>query len=79
MGHGCFSHRIKQTLELAAKIAASAQAGTVFLLDAPMGAGKSAFARGFIRTLCGVNTDVPSPTYTLAQTYESPIGPILAF
>lgn len=60
----------QQTADIAAQIAKSAKGGDVYLLDAPMGAGKTAFARGFIRALCGVGIDVPSPTYTLVQTYE---------
>lgn len=60
----------QQTADIAAQIAKSAKGGDVYLLDAPMGAGKTAFARGFIRALCGTDTDVPSPTYTLVQTYE---------
>ena len=61
-----------ETTALAAKIAAEAKAGDIFLLEGPLGAGKSVFARGFIRALCGEETDVPSPTFTLLQTYEAP-------
>lgn len=60
----------QETIAVAARLAACAKAGDVFLLDAPMGAGKSVFARGFIRALCGQDTDVPSPTFTLVQSYE---------
>ncbi len=60
----------QETIAAAARLATSAKAGDVFLLDAPMGAGKSVFARGFIRALCGQDKDVPSPTFTLVQTYE---------
>jgi tRNA threonylcarbamoyladenosine biosynthesis protein TsaE len=69
----------QETQALAAKMAGRARAGDVFLLDAPMGAGKSAFARGFIRALCGADTDVPSPTYTLVQTYDAPSAAIWHF
>lgn len=60
----------QETIAVAARLAACAKAGDVFLLDAPMGAGKSVFARGFIRALCGQDTDVSSPTFTLVQSYE---------
>ena len=60
----------QETIAVATRLAACAKAGDVFLLDAPMGAGKSVFARGFIRALCGQDTDVPSPTFTLVQSYE---------
>ncbi len=59
-----------ETAEIAARVAQSAKGGDVFALSAPMGAGKSAFARGFIKSLCGQDTDVPSPTFTLVQTYD---------
>ena len=45
-----------------------------------MGAGKSAFARAFLRSLTNdPNLDVPSPTFTLVQTYDSPRGPVHHF
>ncbi len=68
-----FHHAISesQTKEIAAALARSAKAGDVYLLHGPLGAGKSTFARAFIRALCGEDTDVPSPTFTLVQTYEN--------
>jgi len=65
-----------ETLRLAGDLAARAKSCDVYLLEGPLGAGKSVFARGFIRALCGQNTEVPSPTFTLLQTYESPKGPL---
>lgn len=67
------------TTALAQRLAAAAKAGDVFLLEGPLGAGKSVFARGFIRALCGDNTDVPSPTFTLVQTYDAPMAAIWHF
>lgn len=54
---------------LAARLAPVLQAGDVVLLEGPVGAGKTHFARSFIRTLCCTAQDVPSPTFTLVQTY----------
>lgn len=65
------SHSEDDTRLLAANVAAMAKAGDVFTLDAPLGAGKSVFARAFIQSLLGAEAEVPSPTFTLVQTYEA--------
>lgn len=46
-----------------------ARAGDCLLLRGPIGAGKSAVARAFIKARLGAEVDVPSPTFTLVQTY----------
>lgn len=69
----------EETITLAAAIAARARPGDVFLLSGPLGAGKSVFARGFVRALCGKNIEVPSPTFTLVQTYEAEIATLWHF
>ena len=68
-----------QTMGLAAGIARTAQPGDIFALTGNLGAGKSVFARGFIRALCGEDTDIPSPTFTLMQSYDSDKGPVYHF
>ena len=63
------------TAALARMLAATARPGLTILLDGPVGAGKSHFARAFIRARQGDQAeDVPSPTYTLVQTYDDPSG-----
>jgi len=62
------------TERLAARIAAVAQPGDVIALQGPLGAGKTAFARGFIAALMRAEhraaEDVPSPPFTLVQSYD---------
>lgn len=51
-------------------------AGDTILLSGPVGAGKSHLARAFIRHVLGTDEDIPSPTFTLVQTYAHPAGDI---
>lgn len=63
------------TAALARMLAATARPGQTILLDGPVGAGKTHFARAFIRARQGeAAEDVPSPTFTLVQTYDDPMG-----
>ena len=63
------------TAALARMLAATARPGQTILLDGPVGAGKTHFARAFIRARQGdLAEDVPSPTFTLVQTYDDPRG-----
>jgi tRNA threonylcarbamoyladenosine biosynthesis protein TsaE len=53
------------------------RAGDVIALSGQLGAGKSVLARGLVLALCPDEADVPSPTFTLVQTYEPADGPCL--
>ena len=58
------------TEALAGSVAELAHAGDAILLEGPLGAGKTAFARAFLRAASGDPAlDVPSPTFTLVQSY----------
>jgi N-acetylmuramate 1-kinase len=50
--------------------------GQLILLEGDVGAGKSTFARAFIRELAGADVDVPSPTFTLLQSYDMTRVPV---
>jgi tRNA threonylcarbamoyladenosine biosynthesis protein TsaE len=58
------------TEALGSNLAPFLVAGDVVLLSGEIGAGKSCFARAVIRKRLGAFTEVPSPTYTLVQTYD---------
>jgi len=68
-----------ETAELARRLAAAARPGDVIALEGDLGAGKSSLARAFIRRLAGEGEDVPSPTFTLVQTYDCAAGVIWHF
>src|SRR5882762_912193 len=67
------------TAALAARIATLARPGDVIALKGELGAGKTSFARAFIRARAGRDEVVPSPTFTLAQPYDFPDATIWHF
>ena len=63
------------TQDLGRRLAGKARPGDVLLLEGPLGAGKSTLARAFIRALMhDERLTVPSPTFTLVQSYTTPEG-----
>ena len=50
--------------------------GDVLLLSGEVGTGKTHFARALIKHVLLEPEDVPSPTYTLVQTYDTRLGDI---
>lgn len=58
-------------MALGAALAPFLRAGDIIALRGELGAGKTTFSRGLVQSLCG-GMDVPSPTYTLVQTYDCP-------
>lgn len=63
---------LKQMAALGAQVGSLLQMHDVILLKGDLGTGKSTFARALIQALCGKNIEVPSPTFTLVQTYDAP-------
>jgi tRNA threonylcarbamoyladenosine biosynthesis protein TsaE len=68
------------TEALAAAVAALVQVGDAILLEGELGAGKTVFARAFLRAATGCSAlEVPSPTFTLVQSYDTRIGVVHHF
>jgi tRNA threonylcarbamoyladenosine biosynthesis protein TsaE len=67
------------TAALGARLAAVARPRDVLLLHGDLGMGKSALARGFVTGVAPETDEVPSPTFTLVQTYPSDRGMIWHF
>src|ERR1041384_6740050 len=66
------------TAHLMADLALLTGPGDVITLSGDLGAGKTAAARAMIRYLAGDDgLEVPSPTFTLAQTYDLPAFPLI--
>ncbi|WP_421788455.1 tRNA (adenosine(37)-N6)-threonylcarbamoyltransferase complex ATPase subunit type 1 TsaE [Hyphobacterium sp.] len=61
------------TEALGARLGAVLAPGDIVLLHGDLGAGKTTLARGLISALCDVE-EVPSPTYTLMQHYDTRSG-----
>ena len=65
------------TERLAARLAGIVRPGMAVLLEGPLGAGKSAFCRALLRSLADdPGLDVPSPTFTLVQSYDTARGAV---
>lgn len=68
------------TEALGQRLARLLRPGDTILLEGPLGAGKSALARALLRALADDPAlEVPSPTYTLVQGYDTSIGLVQHF
>jgi len=68
------------TQRLAVLLAGKLRRGDVLLLEGTLGAGKTTLARALLRALAGDPAlEVPSPTFTLMQSYDSPRGTVHHF
>lgn len=70
---------LQRTKKIAQDIARLSMPKDVILLEGDLGAGKTEFARAFIRALTYDEMIVPSPTFTLVEIYEASIGAIWHF
>lgn len=60
----------EDTLKIAAQFAKILKPGDIVALHGTLGVGKTAFTRGVIQALSDAK-EVPSPTFTLLQTYDT--------
>ena len=70
---------LADTEDIATKLSVLLREGDFIALRGGLGAGKTTFSRALISALLGEATEVPSPTYTLVQTYEGSRYPIFHF
>ncbi|NQV99428.1 MAG: tRNA (adenosine(37)-N6)-threonylcarbamoyltransferase complex ATPase subunit type 1 TsaE [Rhodospirillales bacterium] len=64
---------------LAAQISAICGVGDLIALIGKLGVGKTVFARAFVCQRLNADEEVPSPTFTLVQTYDAEPAPIAHF
>lgn len=69
---------LDDTQKVAQHLAPLLQEKDALLLKGDLGAGKTCFARALIQSL-GVTGEVPSPTFTLVQSYETERFPVFHF
>ncbi len=67
---------LSATTRFAAALADLITAPQLIYLQGDLGAGKSTLARAFIQHLTSPQTEVPSPTFTLVQTYNTAKGEV---
>ena len=71
--HTFISSCVSDTEKFAKSISKNLKNGDILCLYGTLGMGKSLLSRTIIRNLCtDPNLEVPSPTFTLVQTYEMP-------
>jgi len=62
----------KDLKNIATEIIPFLKKGDIVALEGDLGAGKTTFVRSLIRILTHSEMEVPSPTFTLLQTYNTP-------
>ena len=64
------THTVQETRDFAREFAKTLHAPVTVALHGDLGMGKSEIARTIIQSLRGVDTVVPSPTFTIVQSYD---------
>lgn len=63
------TNNVSETENIAEKLGAAVPSGSVIAMFGDLGAGKTAFTRGFARGM-GIDCDVSSPTFALVNEYR---------
>ena len=66
----------QETADIAIRLGSELLPGDVLFLSGNIGTGKTHFARHLIQSLQDIPEDVPSPSFTLVQTYETRLGEV---
>lgn len=69
-------NNLAETEQIAQKLAKILRPSDLVALHGTLGAGKSSFCRAIVLALAPHETEVPSPTFTLVQNYETAHGPL---
>ncbi|MGN0919561.1 MAG: tRNA (adenosine(37)-N6)-threonylcarbamoyltransferase complex ATPase subunit type 1 TsaE [Alphaproteobacteria bacterium] len=69
----------QDTVSFAKKFAKTLKGDEIIALEGTLGMGKTVFAKAIIQELTGRKEEVPSPTFTLLQTYDTPLAEIFHF
>lgn len=72
------SKNLKETQEIAKKIALNCKGGEIFTLEGDLGTGKTAFSQGLADGL-GVKSQVNSPTFNILKLYKANLNKIKTF
>ena len=75
----CLSQSEKETIAFAKKFAKTLKGNEIIALRGTLGMGKTVFSKAVIQELTGKKEEVPSPTFTLLQTYDTPLGEVFHF
>lgn len=70
---------INETRKWAHDLAARLHAPITIALHGDLGVGKSEIARTIVQAICGADTVVPSPTFTIVQSYAGKTDKISHF
>ena len=69
----------QETVSFAKKFAKTLKGDEIVALWGTLGMGKTVFAKAVIQELSNRKEDVPSPTFTLLQGYDTPLGEVYHF